>query len=297
MTEGPAPILDPDFANRVASLSVMAQHIVDGHLTGMHRSPHRGASVVFAEHQDYRPGDDTRRIDWKASARMDRQVLKRFELESQLRALLLLDGSGSMAFAGSGGGPTKHTYAASILAALSHLLIRQGDAVGIGRFHEDLLEILPPASKPSHLTLAFEHLAKAPDPDRPTNLHRTILSLADRTTRRHLLVFATDLIDPAEDPLAPLGPLVARGHEVWVLHVLTPDELSFPFDGMAIFEGLEGEAAVEASAENLRPAYIRAMEQWLRNTQAQCTAIGVRHVLARTDEPPEGVLGRLLGRD
>ena len=152
-------VLDPDLATRVANLSVTARRAVDGLLTGIHRSPHRGASVVFVEHREYRPGDDPRLLDWRAYARSDRHQIKRFEQETQLRATLVLDRSGSMAYGGEGR-RSKGEHAATLLAALALLLIRQGDAAALAAVDTEVRERLPARTKPAHLEEILRTLAQ-----------------------------------------------------------------------------------------------------------------------------------------
>src|SRR5262245_30362437 len=198
----------------------------------MHKSPHRGASVIFAEHRDYRPGDDLRMLDWRAYARNDRYTVKHFEQETHMRAHLLLDLSASMAF--DGGKPATHkaTYAATLLAAFAWILLGQGDAVGAFAFDTDLRKALPARNRPDHLDALLSVLALPVAHDRqapPANLSRALTALGERMGRRGLVVLASDLLDMDPDALVPLSHLAALGHELIVLHVLHPHELDFPF--------------------------------------------------------------------
>lgn len=285
--------LDPEVAKRVANLSLTARRAVEGLLSGMHRSPHRGASVVFVEHREYRPGDDLRLLDWRAYARSDRHTIKRFEQETQLRATLVLDVSGSMAF-GTAPGPTKGEHAATLLAALALVLVRQGDAVGLVRFDREAGDALPPRSRPQHLELVFEELALPAERGEPTDLRASLRAVAERAGRRGVVVIASDFLDLHDDALTPIDQLVHRGHDVIAMQVMHPEELELAGDGPTRFVGLEGEEDVEVDPEALREAYRRELEAFLDRTRARCTAAGARYRLVRTDEPVERVLAEML---
>lgn len=288
------PVLSPELAARVGALTLRARRVVEGLLSGAHRSPHRGASVVFVEHRDYRPGDDLRKLDWRAYARTDRHVIKRFEQESQLRAMLVLDRSGSMAFRGPGAARDKAEHAATLLSALAYVLIGQGDAAGAALVSDALDDVLPPRSRAAQLDAVLTALSEPPAPGRPTDLRAALTSVAERAGRRGVVAVASDLLDLESDALDPLGQLVARGNDVLVLHVLSPAELELPFEGPTRFVGLEQEPATEADADGVREAYVAEVRAFLDSCQRRCVAVGARYVLARTDEPPERTLATLL---
>ncbi len=293
MTEtGP---LDPETAQRVASLALRVDRAVEGILTGMHRSPHRGASVVFVEHREYRPGDDPRLLDWKAFARTDRHVIKRFEQETQLRATLLIDRSASMAWGGwTERGAPKHEHAAKLLGALAYLLIRQGDAVGVAGFDASLHEdALPPRSRPTHLDEVFRRLVRKPTPSAHTNLAESLRAAAERAGRRGLVALASDLLDDG-DPFTALAQLVARGHRVLVFHVLHRDELDLPDPGPARVFGLEGKGSIDFEGGPASERYQAELEAFLTDRRRRCTAAGARYMLAPTDIPVERTLASVL---
>lgn len=287
--------LDPEVAKRVASLTIQAQKAVDGLLTGMHKSPHRGASVVFVEHREYRPGDDLRLLDWRAYARSDRHQIKRFEQETHLGATLVLDRSGSMAYGGEGR-PTKAEHAATLLGAIAFLLVRQGDAAGLAVIDQTVQKVLPPRTRAAHLEEVLTELARPPARGTKTGLARALTEVAERARRRGLVAIASDLLDFDEDALSPLSYLVGRGHDVVVFHVLDPDELELPFDDAARFEGLEGEASLDADPVALREAYRAEIDRFVDDCRRRCNGVGARWVLARTDEPPERTLASVLAR-
>lgn len=293
MTEERQRALDPEVARRVANLSFSARKAVDGLLSGVHKSPHRGASVVFVEHREYKPGDDLRLLDWRAYARSDRHQIKRFEQETHLRATLVFDRSGSMAYGGEGR-PTKAEHAATLLGALALILMRQGDAPGLAVVTSEVAARLPARTKPAHLDEVLRELAVPPVEGVITDLHAALSEVAERAGRRGLVALASDLLDTGERALEPLRYLVGHGHDVVVFHVLDPDELELPFADPARFVGLEGESSVDADPEALRDAYRRELGAFLAASRGQCTAAGARYVLARTDEPVERTLAAVL---
>jgi uncharacterized protein (DUF58 family) len=296
-SSAPKPLLDQDLAERVASLRVRASHAVDGIRSGMHKSPHRGASVIFAEHRDYRPGDDLRMLDWRAFARNDRYTVKHFEQETHLRANLLLDLSASMAFDGGRADTQKASYAATLLAALSWILLGQGDAVGAFAFDADLRKALPARNRPDHLDALLSVLALPVSRDRSalaTRLKATLTALGERVGRRGLVVLASDLLDVDAEALAPLSQLAALGHEVIVLHVLHPHELEFPFKYGLRFEDAEGPDSLDVDADAVRDAYRAELETFLQVCKQRCLASGARYALARTDRPVEEILASVL---
>lgn len=289
--------LDAETARRVAGLKVRATKAVQGLLGGMHRSPHRGASVVFVEHRAYRPGDDLRLLDWRAFARTDRHAVKRFEQETQLRASLLIDRSASMGWRGcSGEGPSKHEHAATLLAALAYVLHRQGDAVaaiGLGdRVHSDAV---PHGTRPSHLEAVLRVLAQEPAAGEGTELRQSLEDAAQRTKRRGIVVLASDMLGEGKGAIEGLVGLTARGHDVLVLHVLHPDELELPDVGAARFVDSESDERLDTETEPVREAYQKQLEAFLDDTRRRCTAAGAGYVLASMSEPPERTLARALG--
>jgi uncharacterized protein (DUF58 family) len=290
----PPPTLDPEVARRVATLVLAARRAVEGLASGQHKSPHRGASVVFVEHREYRPGDDPRLLDWRAYARTDRHTIKRFEQETQLRATLALDRSGSMAYPTQPGAYTKAAHAATLLAALAYVLVRQGDLAGAVTFAEAPGTPLPARSRPGQVEAIVGALAAPPEAGATTDLAGALSALAERAGRRGFVAVASDLLDLREGALDPLAQLAARGHDVVVFHVLHPDELTLPFDEPTRFDGLEGEDAIDADPTALRERYQQEIARFLDACRARCTAAGARYVLARTDVPPEHTLAETL---
>jgi uncharacterized protein (DUF58 family) len=294
---GERKLLDQDLAERVSRLHVRAQRAVDGIRSGIHRSPHRGASMVFAEHRDYRPGDDLRTLDWRVFARNDRYTVKHFEQETHLRASLLLDLSASMAFDGGKPETEKATYAATLLAALGLILLGQGDAVGAYVFDVDLRKQLPARNRADHLSSLLSVLAlpASPRTSAPAALAKILTAIGEHVGRRGLVVLASDLIDDSPDALGSLSHFAALGHEVVVFHVLHPHELDFPFSNSLRFEDPEhADAMLETDAERVRNAYRAELGIFLDHCKQRCISAGARYALARTDRPVQEVLASVL---
>ena len=286
-------VLDAEVARRVRNLTLQARRAVDGILTGMHKSPHRGASVVFVEHREYRPGDDLRLLDWRAFARTDRDVIKRFEQETQLRATLVLDRSGSMGFAGSSG-PRKIDHAASVLAAFAYLLVNQGDAAGVALIGEQLGDSLVARSRPAHMDAVLAALARGTAAHGATDLELSLRQLAEHAGRRGVVVVASDLLDLSPTALVPLRHLVTRGNDVIIFHVLTPDELELSQDYPCRFVGLEGEPHVEVDPRSVRAAYQEEVDRFIAACRDRCLTVGARYTLCRTDVSVERLLASML---
>jgi uncharacterized protein (DUF58 family) len=277
--------VDPSFVERLEHLRFAVSGVVDGLHTGLHKSRRRGGGLVFAEHRAYRPGDDPRTIDWRAFARSDHHRVKHFEHEAQLRAILALDLSGSMAY---GSGPfvrTKVGYAATLLGATAEVLLRQGDAAGVALFSQKVLRYVPARGGRAHAEAILEVLATPPVPGTETHLNASLDELAERAGKHGAIVLASDLLDLRDDALSGLSRLTARGHRVFVLHVMHEDELGLPFREPLRFLGSEGEPPIEADPRVLRDAYLREVASFRANIRAACAAAGVRYVLASTDRP------------
>ena len=251
--------------------------------------------MVFAEHREYRPGDDPRRLDWRAYARSDRPVIRRFEQEARLEATLVLDRSPSMNWSGFDESPErKSDYAATLLACIAYLLSGQGDALafralGLGT-HDDLVS----SSRRSHLLALFERLVAAPT-DSPGSLGEELTAVAENTPARSLLVVASDLLHGANEVEAlPFGLLTSRGRQAILLHVLHRDEVEPPFRHAARFAGLEGEGEVEADMGRVGNAYRATLENYCSTLRDRCTGAGIRYIRAISDRPPIEALVPIL---
>jgi uncharacterized protein (DUF58 family) len=282
---GRADLLKPAELAALGGLEFVARHVVEGFIAGLHRSPHRGFSVEFAEHRMYQPGDDLRYIDWRMYGRSDRYYIKQFEEETNLRAYLLLDVSASMAWTSAPGAlPTKLWYAKQLAASLSLLLVRQGDAVGMLAFDDGMRSHITPRGGRRHwheLLRALGSLAARGRTDPGTALR----DLAGRLRRRGLVVLISDLlVDPEATRLA-LRFLRHRGHEVLVFHLLDPGERELPGVGDVRFVDPETDDEVPASAADVRREYREAVEHALAEWTRELGSNGIDYVVVGTDEP------------
>jgi uncharacterized protein (DUF58 family) len=286
--------IDPSFVERLSHLRFNVNGVVDGLFTGLHKSRRRGGGLVFAEHRDYRPGDDPRSIDWRAFARSDHHRVKRFEHEAQLRAVLALDVSASMAYGGPDFVASKLGYAATLLGASAEILLRQGDAAGVALFHEQVVRRVPIRGGTGHARVLLEALATPALPAQSTHITASLDAIAERSGRHGAIVIASDLLDFQEGALHGISRLTARGHRVFVLHVMHADELTFPFQEPARFFGFEGEPQCEADPRLVRQAYLREVAAFRTQVKAACASAGARYVLAATDRPLHDVLREAL---
>jgi len=285
--------LDAATLAKLDGLKVRARAVVEGVLSGLHKSPHQGQSVEFAQHKEYAPGDELRHLDWKALARFDKYYIKRYEHETNLRAALVVDASGSMAY---GSGPlTKMDVARTLAGALAYLLVRQQDAAGVSILAGNSVRDVPPRAAASHLNAVLDTL-EAVKPEGATNLFSAADHLAEKLPRRALVVAFSDLFDDREDALQRLLALRARRHDVAVFHLVDPAELTFPFDDPTLFLSMEDDRRVEVHPREIKQSYLEEFGRFLVETKEACTAADVDYELVRTDEPLDKVLLRFLSR-
>ncbi len=281
-----------------------ARRVMEGVLTGLHRSPHQGQSVEFAEHKEYAPGDEIRHIDWRAFAKLDKYYVKRFEMETNLRALLVVDASGSMGY--GRGAFSKLQYAATCAGALAYLLQRQGDQVGLllagapdpassERLPPGVRAYLPFGSSTAHVQEMLRRLDAARG-DGPTLLPRALEFAAEKCGRRALLVVMSDLFDASEETQPALKMLRARNNDVLVLHLLDREELEFPFDDPTRFLSMEDERRIDAQPRQIRESYLEEIKKFLESTRRELTRADVDYAQIATDEAPDGALATVLAR-
>ncbi|MBC8262120.1 MAG: DUF58 domain-containing protein [Planctomycetia bacterium] len=286
-------LLDPATLARISGLIVRARMIVEGSITGLHRSPFHGSSVEFAEHREYVPGDDIRHIDWKVFGRSDRFYIKQFEEETNLRVQLVMDASESMNY--GSGAMTKLEYARTLAAALAYLILGQQDAVGALVFDDKIRADAPISQSRSHLQDLVSVLSQESGKD-TTDIGEVLGRVSDRLKRRCLIVLMTDLFDEPEGILHGLRRLRHAGHDVLVLHVMDPDELEFPFTRMTMFEGLEGMQDQLADPEAVREAYLAEVREFTRTIRRDFRNSGIQYQLADCSRSFDQVLREALVR-
>lgn len=288
--------LQPDVLARITGLELRARLVVEGFVSGQHRSPYRGYSVEFAEHREYVPGDDIRHIDWRVFGRADRIFVKQYEEETNLRTHMLVDCSSSMRYPehDHDGRMTKFEYAASAAAALAFLLTHQQDAVGLTLFDSDVRNEMPPASSPAHLRGLIAAL-EAAQLERPTDVRPAFLRMASQLRRRSLVVLFSDLLADANDVIRALEQLRYTRHDVIVMHVLDAEERTFPFQGNVMFEGIEqSNVQLYADPPALRTAYLEALDTFTRQVRDACIDHRIDFVELSTADPLDVVLRRYL---
>jgi uncharacterized protein (DUF58 family) len=284
--------LDPLNLAKVRSLELQARLIVEGYLSGMHKSPYHGFSVEFAQHREYVPGDDIKHIDWKVYGRTGRFFLKQYEEETNLVCWLLLDISESMRY---GSGPvSKYDYACMTAAALSYLILHQQDSAGLATFDDQVRQLLRPSSQPSHLKQMVQVMNQGAAREK-TRLAPIFHDLAERISRRSLIIILSDLFDDAADLLAGLKHLRHKRHEVVVFHVLDPAELDFPFQEATLFRGLEAFPDLLTDPRSLRQGYLSEIGRFMLEVQRGCRADNIDYVQLRTDKNLGVALSSYLG--
>lgn len=283
--------LDPATLLRIARLELRARLVVQGFLSGLHRSPYHGFSVEFTEYRQYSLGDDVRYVDWRLFARTDRHYLKRFEDETNLRCYLLLDLSRSMAYGSQG--YSKAEYAKTAVATIAHFLSTQRDAVGLVTFDEQIEEFLPARFRAGHLHRIYLALERSPAGTR-TELAAPLEQIARTARKRGLVVLVSDLLAPCATLERQLGYLRTLGHEVIVLRVLDPAELTFPFDDEALFRDLESGRELYVDAPLARQSYRRRFDEHAAELRTTCQQLGVDLYDLPTDQPLELALFDVL---
>ena len=280
-TEELRKYLDPKVLNKITRLDLQARLVVEGFISGLHRSPFHGFSVEFASHREYVPGDDIKHIDWKVLGKTDRYYIKQYEEETNLRATFLLDCSESMHYGGANGRMSKYTYAAAVTASLAFLLQQQQDAVGLGVFDEELRTYLPASASPNQLK-RLVHAIDVIEPKEKTSLEPICHSLAEKISRRGLICIVSDLFVDIEGLLRGLEHFRHKGHEVMVMHILDEDELTFPFQGNTMFEGLERTGRLLIEPRALREGYLEALDRFCRDVKRKCVASRIDYKLIST---------------
>ena len=283
---------DPDVIAQVSDLTLRSRRLVEGAISGMHRSPFHGFNIEFAEYRDYTPGDDLRRLDWRVYARSDRHYIKQYEEESNVRVTFVVDASASMNYRGSAI-LSKFDYAATLVVSLAMLLTRQQDPVGLVLFDEKANTVLPPNATQSQV-LVMSGLLERCVPARKTELGGLLRSLTDQSRRRSLMIIVSDLLTDLDLVYEGLNRLRFLGHEVLVMQVLDRDEMELPFDGPTIFRDIEGEEELFAEPWAFRRSYRRAMEEFLDGVRQECGKRGYDHVRFLTDEPLGTTLSSFL---
>jgi uncharacterized protein (DUF58 family) len=290
--------LDPQALSRLKNLSLAARRVVEGFYAGMHKSPHKGFSIEFAEHREYTPGVDPRHIDWRVFGRRDKLYVKQYEEETSLRCYLLVDQSASMGYKSQGAGAgtmSKLEYASFLAASLSYLMALQHDAVGLITYDTAVRKRIPPRQGPGHLRVLMECLEQT-NAGGETKLSDVFHQLAESISRRALVVILSDLFDDPTELVSALKHFRHKKHEVIVLHTLDPAELTFPFDDASQIEDLETGRLITGDPRAFRKAYLDEFSQFVETLRSGCRSAQIDYELAETGQPFDLFLGRYLAK-
>jgi uncharacterized protein (DUF58 family) len=287
------PYLDPNALARIGGMEFVARLVVEGFITGLHKSPYQGFNVEFSEHRQYMPGDDIRHVDWRVYGKSDRFYVKKFEEETNLRAHLLLDTSRSMAYRHER--LSKLEYACYLSATLAYLMLRQRDSVGLVTVDDRVRQYVPPRGHATHLN-ALLHVLETVEPGDDTNLSQAFDELSRRLVRRGVIVVLSDLLDDPDGVLKALRLFRHMKHEVVVFHILDEAELRLPFRGPLVFRDIESGHTLPAYPDVLRRAYREAVDMFVEEYRKGCTAHSVDYVLMDTATPFDKALTAYLSR-
>jgi len=291
---GPADFLTPADLQKIGNLQVLARLVVEGFCSGLHTSPHKGFSVEFREHRQYVQGDEIRRLDWKVFGKTDRLYIKEYEEETNLRATLLVDVSGSMAYDGSG--VSKYQYAIRLAACLSYLMLRQADSVGLVTFDKKIRSHIPPRSRPSHLRALLDVLQETKTGGE-TELAKVFHQLVPKIHRRGLLIIFSDCFGNVSELMSALAHFRHAHHEIIIFQIWDPDELEFPFKQWTRFDSLEAEADKRLiDPIQLRSVYMENLEKFRKDLKEGCRRHRVDLVPMTTDKPYAEALAYYLAR-
>ena len=292
--DGISEIFDAKDLARIENLELLASRVVDGLLAGKHRSELKGGSAEFTEHRGYVPGDEIRLIDWKVFGKSDRYFIKQYIEQTCLQVIVVLDGSGSMAF-GLGNGSKFH-YARALAACLTRLVLRQSDSAGLAVFGKTVRSYVPPRANPNHFQAMLD-LLRVAQPTGETSLAANLTDLARRIKRRGLIVLVSDCFDEVESLRQAFQFLRARGHEIILLHTMAPEELTFDFGGWSRFECLEVMGRhLDLDPALIRNDYIESVRKFLDDLKRICGETGTDYHPLPTDKPMGEALAYYLKR-
>jgi len=275
--------LQPEVVAKLHNMELVARLVVEGFITGLHKSPYHGFSVEFAEHRQYMPGDEIKHIDWKIYGRTDRYYIKQFEEETNLKAYLILDASRSMSF-GSESRISKLEYASYIVASLAHLMVQQRDAVGLTVYDETIRTYMPPHATKTYLKEILRRLEQL-EASNKTATADSLHQIAERIKRRGLVIILSDLFDKPDQVMSALRHFRHKKNEVVVMQVLDPLEKSFAFGKDAVFKDLETKEELTTQPWHIQKAYQEAMKQFLERYKKECREHAIDYVLLDTATP------------
>lgn len=283
--------IDHELLGRLGRLTLEARSFMEGGFAGRHKSPHRGSSVEFAQYRKYVQGDDIRNIDWRIFARTERHYVKEFEADTNLRAYMVFDCSGSMRFAGQDG--SKFEYARKLVATLAQLLVQQGDSVGLQAFNDKMIRDLPPRTSPKHLYAIYETLSEL-KPSGKTDLTHILHTLASKIKRRALVIIFSDFFEDVDKLVDSFSHLLFKKHDVAIFHILDESEMKFEMVRPVRFQDMEGGESLIADPAMIRNEYLEQLNNYMKALKEGCLSHKVDYRLAVPGEGAEGVLSDFL---
>ncbi|MGY8769533.1 MAG: DUF58 domain-containing protein [Pirellulales bacterium] len=283
--------LHPEAIKRIARLDLRARHIVEGFLSGMHRSPYFGQSIEFLQHREYVAGDDLRHVDWKVWAKQDKYYIKQYEEDTNMRCNLLVDASASMQY---GNGPlNKYDYGCTIAASLAYLILKQQDAVGCAVYDDKIRHKIPTLSKRNQILSVVKAMAVNRPADK-TSFYKICREVAETYPKRGMMIVVSDMFGDIDETMKGFKLLRQRGHDVLLFHVMDDDELDFPFSGSTRFEGLELPEHLNCNPRALREGYLEAVNEFTSDLKRRCAKNTVDYALVRTSAALDAVLAAYL---
>ena len=288
--------LDPRTLAKISSLELRARLIVEGLVTGSHRSPYQGISVEFAQHRPYTAGDDIRHVDWKVLARADKVYLKQYQEETNLQLILVVDASESMGFGSvtvDGGHWTKYDHATSLAASLAYLAVHQADSVGLAIFDQQLARFFKPSSSPTQWKLVAQELQQIPRWNK-TSIGRVLDQIAEKVTHRSLILLLSDCFDDLDNIKKGLRHLRYKKHEIILMQLLDPQEIDFPFDDVTLFKGMEEAGQLITEPRSLRQGYLEQMKQFTDDLKKLCRGMNIDYQQFSTGEALDVSLSQFL---
>ena len=285
--------LDPSVLAGLSNLELRARVVVEGFLSGLHKSPNRGFSVEFNDYRHYQRGDDMRHVDWKLYARSDKLYIKQYEDETNVRCVILLDTSASMAY--SSGGISKLNYGITLASALSYFIMRQRDAVGLITFDDEIRNYLPAKCRQPHLMQILRTLAQV-ESGKKTDVVQPLTNLASSLNKKSFVILISDMLDDEERIINTLQNLRGMGNDVITFQIMDDAELNFPFNEASEFIDMEDDESYITSPAAIRKAYLENLNEFLSYCRKQCQSSGVDYCLLNTAEPLDEALSNYMAK-
>lgn len=284
---------DPVTLSKIAGMELRARQVVDGILSGIHKSPYQGSSIEFLEHKEYSPGNEIKHIDWKVHARSDKYYVKQFEEETNLKCYLFLDASGSMGYQSAG--VSKYEYASNLVASLSYLLLKQSDLVGLIHFRDKALQYVPPRSRIIHLHVLLNALVGFKTAGK-SDVAAVLGEFEGKIGRRSLIIIVSDFFDDVEAVIRRIKHFQSKKSEIILFHVLDPYELTFPFETITYFESLEDDRRILTDPKSITEYYLATINRFIEQLKQSCYENRIGYQLVNTSTPLDQVLVNFLAK-